>query len=247
MPPLSSPLGAKGCASVVKPEAYEAWYDSPRGRWVGTVEYALLKSLLCPEPGSSLLDIGCGTGHFTRPFSHDIRGLVVGLDPNEESLTYANTHVAHAERYVGGLAESLPFPDRSFDFTVSVTALCFVTRQEQALREMVRVTRRRFVLGLLNRYSLLYLQKGRRGGKGGYYGAHWHTGSEIRSLLESMPVTNIVMRTAIILPQGTSIARAVELHWPRRLLLGGFLAVSGEILDPVPCMAGVRRIRQKKK
>ena len=215
----------------MKPEAYEAWYDSPRGRWIGTVEYALLESLLQPEPGSSLLDIGCGTGHFTRLFAQDIRGRVVGLDPNGDSLTYANTHAADGERYVAGLAESLPFPDRSFDFTASVTALCFISRQEQALRELVRVTRRRFVLGLLNHHSLLYLQKGRRGGTGGYHGAHWHTPSEIRALFASLPVDHLRLRTAIVLPQGTAFGRAVERCWPQRIPLGSFLAVTGELTD----------------
>lgn len=222
-------LGAKGCTRLVTPEAYEAWYDSPRGRWIATVEYSLLHSLLRPEPGSSLLDIGCGTGHFTRLFAQDIRGRVVGLDPNEDWLVYANTHAADGEQYVAGLAESLPFPDRSFDFTISVTALCFVSRQEQALREMIRVTRRQFALGLLNRHSLLYLQKGRRGGTGGYRGAHWHTPSEIRTLFASLPVDSLRLRTAIVLPRGAVFGRAVERRWPQRILLGGFLAVTGNL------------------
>lgn len=212
----------------MKPEAYEAWYDSPRGQWIGSVECALLESMLKPEPGSSLLDIGCGTGHFTRLFAKDIRGRVIGLDPNEDWLTYAHKHALHGEQYVAGLAESLPFPDRSFDFTASVTAFCFVSREEQALRELVRVTRRRFVLGLLNRYGLLYLQKGRKGGTGGYHGAHWHTPSEIRALFARLPVANLRLQTAIVLPPSAAIGRAVERFWPERILLGSFLAASGE-------------------
>lgn len=211
------------------PEAYEGWYDSSRGQWIGGVEHALLKSLLRPEPGSSLLDIGCGTCHFTRLFAQNAQGLVIGLDPNDEWLTYANAHAAHGEYYVAGLAEALPFPDRSFDFTLSVAALCFVSRQQQALRELVRVTRRRFVLGLLSRHSLLYLKKGRREGTGGYRGAHWHTPAEIRTLFASLPVDRLRLRTAIVFPAGTAFGRTVERCWPQRILLGGFLAVAGDI------------------
>ncbi|MDR3631133.1 MAG: methyltransferase domain-containing protein [Desulfocapsaceae bacterium] len=214
----------------MKPETYQAWYDSPRGRWIGTVEYALLQSLLRPEPGSSLLDIGCGTGHFTRMFASDIRGRVVGLDLNEDWLIYAATHAAKGERYVAGLAQSLPFPDRSFDFTVSVTALSFVDRQELALRELIRVTRRRFVLGLLNRHSLLYLMKGRTGGIGGYKGAHWHTRKELLAVFSKLPLDNLRLRTAIVLPNGPAFARTVERCWPQRIPLGGFLAVTGDVL-----------------
>jgi hypothetical protein len=94
---------------------------------------------------------------------------------------------------------------------------------------MVRVTRRRFVLGLLNRHSLLYLQKGRSGGTGGYQGAHWHTASEIKTLFASLPVESLRLRTAIVLPHGTAFGRAVERCWPRRILLGGFLAVTGDL------------------
>jgi SAM-dependent methyltransferase len=215
----------------VKPEDYQAWYDSPRGQWIGGVEHTLLTSLLRPEPGCSLLDIGCGTGYFTCLFANGICGPVVGVDPNEEWLAYAYAHAEHGERYVAGRAESLPFPDRSFDFTVSVTALCFVARQPQALRELVRVTRRRFVLGLLNRHSLLHGQKGRGEGSGGYRGAHWHTPAEIRELFASLPVNNLRLRAAIVLPGGGAFARVVERYWPRKVLLGGFLAVAGDLAD----------------
>ena len=212
-------------------EIYEAWYAAPRGQWIGSVEYGLLRSLLQLTPGSSLLDIGCGTGHFTREFVRENNnGLVVGLDPNQEWLVYANTHSANREHYVVGLGESIPFSDRSFDFTLSVTALSFLNNQVQVLRELVRVTRKRFVLGLLNRHSLLYLKKGRRGGTGAYQDAIWHTPSQIRELLAFLPVESIRLRTAIVLPQATMLAKVLERFWPRSILLGGFLAVSGDIV-----------------
>ncbi len=212
----------------MSPEDYEAWYDTPRGRWIGAVEYALLAKMLRPAPGSSLLDIGCGTGHFTRLFASDHCAMAVGLDPNDAWLSYARARAVGAERYVAGRAESLPFPDRSFDFSVSVTALCFVGDQERALRELLRVTRRRFAIGLLNRHSWLYLQKGAAGGSGGYRGAHWHTASEIRALLATLPAADLTLRTAVLVPHGGAWARAIEACWPRRIPAGGFLAVAGE-------------------
>lgn len=216
----------------MKPDDYEAWYDSARGRWVSAVEYRLLASLLRPQSGSSLLDIGCGTGHFTRLFARDVRGTVVGLDPNAGWLNYASRHDMYGERYVAGIAESLPFPDQSFDFAVSVTALCFVANQRQALIELLRVTRRRFVLGLLNRNSLLYLQKGRNG-TGGYQGAHWHTCAEVRSLFGLLPADKLRLRTAVVIPNGGALARVVERYWPQRIPIGGFLAVTGDVRHSV--------------
>ncbi len=215
----------------MKPDDYEAWYRSPRGQWIGATEYALLRRLLHPERGGSLLDVGCGTGHFTRLFAQDVRGAVVGIDPNREWLCYAREQGRHGESYVAARAEALPFPDRAFDFALSVTALCFVSDQKQALRELLRVTRKRFVLGLLHRDSLLYLQKGRGGGAGAYAGAHWHTAREVRELLEGLPVGQVVLRTAIVLPQATPFAQRLESRWPWWMRLGGFLAVAGEVVD----------------
>jgi SAM-dependent methyltransferase len=217
---------------MASPASYEAWYHTPRGRWIGQAEYDLLRSLLSPAPGAALLDIGCGTGYFTRRFAREAAGPVVGLDPDRAWLDYAREQTAHGEQYVAGRAEALPFTDASFDYAVAVTAFCFVGDPQQALRELARVTRRRFVLGLLNRRSLLYLQKGRRGGSGGYRGAHWHTPAEARALLQAIPVVNTQVRSAIVMPGGHGLARAVEAGTPRALPLGGFLAVAADLHVP---------------
>jgi len=213
----------------VDPEAYDAWYQTPRGSWIGDTEFMLLRRMLFPMPGESLLDVGCGTGYFTRRFASETRLKTVGIDPNLAWGKYAREHASENETYQAGQAEHLPFADHSFDYTVSVAALCFVSRQEQALREILRVTRKRFAIGLLNRNSLLYLQKGKQGGSGAYHGAHWHTRSEIRSLFRGLPVSNLVIRSAVFLPGGGMISRMVEPILPDRLALGGFIAVAGDI------------------
>ncbi|MGD8936681.1 MAG: hypothetical protein PVF07_09385 [Thiogranum sp.] len=43
---------------ITEPAAYEAWYHTPRGRWIGDREFVLLRNLLRPEAGASLRDIG---------------------------------------------------------------------------------------------------------------------------------------------------------------------------------------------
>ena len=50
----------------MNPADYDAWYATPRGRWIGDAEYALAARLLAPQAGDSLPDVGCGTGWFTR-------------------------------------------------------------------------------------------------------------------------------------------------------------------------------------
>lgn len=209
--------------------AYEAWYHTPRGRWVGDTEFHLLRRLLLPAPGESLLDVGCGTGYFTRRFANESGLNTVGIDPNLTWVEYAKAHALGGESYQTGRAEHLPFANQSFDYTVSVAALCFVHDQQQAIREIIRVTRRRFAIGLLNRHSLLYLQKGRRGGSGAYHGAHWHTRDEVHSLFAGLPVNNISIHSAIFLPGGGTASRIVESILPDQLAFGGFIAVAGDI------------------
>jgi ubiquinone/menaquinone biosynthesis C-methylase UbiE len=137
------------------PEEYDAWYRTPRGSCIGETEYRLLREALAATPGASVLDVGCGTGYFTRRLAQD--GFeVTGVDTNVGMVDYARTYGIGSERYMVGDARHLPFPDQSFDFSIAIASLCFIREQEQALREMVRVTRRRIVLGLLNRYSLLH-------------------------------------------------------------------------------------------
>jgi SAM-dependent methyltransferase len=211
------------------PAGYDAWYRTPRGAWIGDTEFELLRQFLRPEPGESLLDVGCGTGYFTRRFAGESSLRVVGLDPDSAALDYARAQGAGTERYCAGTAASLPFADRSFDLSVSVTALCFVDDARRALGEILRVTRKRFAIGLLNRHSLLYLQKGRRGGFGAYRGAHWHAAREIQALFDGLPAANLAVGSAVFLPGAGPIARRVERLIPNRLPLGAFIVVAGAV------------------
>ena len=209
--------------------AYEAWYHTARGAWIGDIEFGLLRRLLRAERGGSLLDVGCGTGYFTRRFAAEAGLRATGLDPDRAWLEFARAHGAGSETYCLGRAEGLPFADRSFDCAISVTALCFVADQRAAVREILRVTRKRFAVGLLNRNSLLYLQKGRHGGIGAYRGAHWHTGEEIRVLFRGLPAANLALRSAVVLPDGGLLARGIERLVSRRVLVGGFIVAAGDV------------------
>lgn len=130
---------------------YEDWYAGP-GQRADRLETALLDKLLAGFAGStSLLDIGCGTGHFTRWFAAG--GLtVVGLDASRAMLAEARNR--NSLDYVLGDALSLPFADRSFDLTSIIATLEFISDPNRALSEAVRVSRRGLLLGVLNRWSV---------------------------------------------------------------------------------------------
>ena len=209
--------------SITDPAACEAWYHTPRGHWIGDREFILLQSLLRADKGSLLLDVGCGTGHFSRRFAR--LGLSVsGIDPDPAALKFARTQGSDVH-YMQGNAQELPFSDNALDYTIAVTSICFIEEPLQVLREMWRVTRHAMVLGLLNRHSLLHLRKQ---GRGSYLGARWDTASEVTK--EWLPAftpapRQTVLRSAIFLPQGTMIARWSEQWLPGTLPWGSFLAV----------------------
>ena len=214
----------------MQPEQYDAWYATPRGEWIGGVEYRLLDELLTPHCGETVLDVGCGTGHFTRRFSDSAAvSWIVGADIDFAAARFAAGRGKAA--YLAADGRSLPFADRSFDLVISVTALCFMPDARRALMEMLRVARRRVALGLLNRHSLLWFAKGRDGGRGAYRGAHWHTRREVERLFAGQPVRNLALRAAIMLPGGSRLARWTEPHLQRAApCCGAFLAATADVV-----------------
>ncbi|MGA3036463.1 MAG: class I SAM-dependent methyltransferase [Vulcanimicrobiaceae bacterium] len=89
------------------------------------------------KPGSSLLDVACGTGLASEPLLK--RGLkVTALDTSEAMLDKARIRLKEAKLVVGD-AESLPFPDGSFDGVVCAQAIHWMD-QPKAIAEMARVT-----------------------------------------------------------------------------------------------------------
>lgn len=209
------------------PQEYDAWYDSSRGQWIGLLEYAQARKMLALPVGSTLLDAGCGTGWFTRRFAAD--GYVMaGADLDQGMLAVARQRDA-ASGYLLADSTGLPFRDGEFDGVISIAVLNFISAPKQALAEIVRVTRHRFVIGVLNRSSLLYLAKGVEGGSGGYAGSIWYTRHQLLSLFDGLPVQGVRTGSVISFPSAGRVARCGERFVPRGLPFGSMLFVCGEI------------------
>ena len=204
------------------PAAYDAWYATARGRWIGGVETRLLLELLACRGGDSVLDVGCGTGYFSRRLAQ--AGLrVTGIDLDPGALDFA-ARKNGGVRYLRADARNLPFADGSYDCAVAVTSLCFIEPASAALREMWRVARRSVVLGLLNRNSLLWLEKRHAAS---YRGARWDTTRVARSWARQLrPFPAVTVRSAVFGTSGGIVARALETLLPNRLPCGGVLALA---------------------
>lgn len=102
-------------------------------------EYAILKRMLALDATDTLLDIGCGDGFWTAGFAKQC-AYVTGIDPGEQTLRYARTlHNRPNIAYVRGVAESVSFPNSTFDKVVSISCLEHFADPLQGLREMARV------------------------------------------------------------------------------------------------------------
>jgi ubiquinone/menaquinone biosynthesis C-methylase UbiE len=107
------------------PAGYEAWYATPRGRRADRAERALVERLLAPfTTARSALEVGCGTGHFTR-WLRDRLAAVIGLDPAPAMLAEARRRHPGLP-LVQGDADHLPVRSRAVDLSVFVLTLEFV-------------------------------------------------------------------------------------------------------------------------
>jgi len=142
---------------------YDDWYLTCRGQRVDLEEKNLFLKLVAPQRESSLLDIGCGSGHFSFWF-HQLGFKVTGIDNSSSMLTVALRKVENEEiKFIQADAHDLPFLDDSFNLAVLVTTLEFLDHPEVALKEAFRVAREGVFLGVLGRWSFLALIRRLRG------------------------------------------------------------------------------------
>jgi SAM-dependent methyltransferase len=166
----------------------------------------------------TLLEIGSGTGHFTRWFA--ALGLcVTGMDISRSMLRESarRSRLAHVE----GDALRLPTVNGSFDLAALITTLEFLADPLQGLSEALRVARQGLLLGVLNRRSIWGLHLQRRG-KPPWNAARLFTPNELAGMVR----------------QGARAAH-INIHWrttlypllPFSLLLpgGGFIGMSVQI------------------
>lgn len=204
---------------------YEAWYETVEGRRADELEKAVLGRLLQGFPRSgSVLEIGCGTGHFTRWLSDE--GLAaVGLDLSAAML--AQAQALDGVPLMRGDARRLPFADGAFNLTALITTLEFLEQPREVLVEALRVSRRGVLLGVLNRWSVLGLQRRLAGRfrRTVYDAAHFYGVGELKRLLRSVTggKGHIVWRTTLF-PHG----------WPwsqSRLPWGSFIGMALVVSD----------------
>jgi len=181
---------------------YEQWLNKPENKLAFEMEVQLLRDMLQPVSGESLLDIGCGTGPCLEGFIE--MGLnVTGLDPSTYMLDIASKKIGHRADFYRGYAEDLPFDDNSFNHACLFTTLEFVDDYRKALEETFRVAKDRVFIGVLNRYAIIGLERRVRGiftttifNRARFFSV-WELKQTIKSILGHVPIS---WRTVCQLP-----------------------------------------------
>jgi SAM-dependent methyltransferase len=137
--------------------------DSARAPWILGDFAAVAREIGVPEaegfaarmelePGARVLDVACGTGNVTIPLAR--RGATVtGLDMTPHLLEEARARVAReglSIHFDEGFAETLPYPDGSFDVVVSMFGIMFSPFPATVVSQMARVLRPGGRLALAN-------------------------------------------------------------------------------------------------
>ncbi|HXG64372.1 MAG TPA: methyltransferase domain-containing protein [Blastocatellia bacterium] len=117
-----------------------------------------LLSLLNPQPGERILDVGCGTGHLTGRIAA-AGSQVVGIDNSANMIETARREYPGVE-FILADATDFVFPE-PFDAIFSNAALHWVTEAEAAVRCMARALRSggRFVAELGGRGNVANIIK----------------------------------------------------------------------------------------
>jgi SAM-dependent methyltransferase len=97
-----------------------------------------LLELLEPKAGQFLLDVGGGTGRCLKQFP-DLLTRSVLLDASRQMLAQSDTKTIFP---VQGVAETLPFRDKSFDRIIAVDSFHHFRNRDFASRELLRVLTR---------------------------------------------------------------------------------------------------------
>jgi SAM-dependent methyltransferase len=133
-------------------KGYEGWYATPRGLRASCAESELLAWLLGGFPDAqTVLDVGCGTGHFMAFFA-ERELLPIGLDRAPAMLATSRQRLPACPLLLAD-AHALPVRDRAVDLVVFIATLEFLGDPARALREAVRVARQGVLAVALNRWS----------------------------------------------------------------------------------------------
>ena len=123
-------------------ERYENWFV--KNKFAYWSELEAVGSLISEGIG---LEVGVGTGRFAKPL-----GIQYGIDPSLQMLKIAKSLGIKVVKAVG---EHIPFKNKTFDYCLMVTTICFLEDPQKALKEIYRVLKEngKVLIGFIDKNS----------------------------------------------------------------------------------------------
>jgi len=119
-----------------------AAYEAYMGRWSARLA-PLFADFVGLRNGGRVLDVGCGTGSMIQVVAERApQAELVGVDPVQPFLDHARSRFSDPRvAFDRGSALELPYPDASFDYSLSLLVFQLLPEPAKAAAEMRRVTR----------------------------------------------------------------------------------------------------------
>jgi SAM-dependent methyltransferase len=99
------------------------------------------RAWLASDLRGDVLEIGCGTGFMFSHFSTEARVRAIDIDDDFLARGHERASEHRNIEVTKGDAQSLPFPDASFDAVIACLVFCSIPDAAQALHEAKRVLR----------------------------------------------------------------------------------------------------------
>ncbi len=112
------------------------WWFVGRRAILESFLQGVCSSLATRHSPLKILDVGCGTGANLEMLSQF--GKAEGVDVSDEALDFCRKKGLSVQK---GLAETLPYPDESFDITTALDVIEHLDDDIAGLKEMHRVTK----------------------------------------------------------------------------------------------------------
>jgi ubiquinone/menaquinone biosynthesis C-methylase UbiE len=199
--------------------SYDNFYNTPAGTAIDNVEKQAMEGFLHEISNHEILELGCGTGHWTEFLSN--QGFkVTAVDISDAMLAIAKAKEIEEATFLKADATSLPFSDSSFCTIIAITMLEFVEDLQSALNEIYRVLKPDglLILGCLNIDSVLGKTKDN---DETFRNAHFLSKKEIKNVLSTYE--NVVIKECVYMTPSFEIAdNSISQHQ----MEGAFLAIS---------------------
>ena len=184
---------------MVKIESFEK-YSNEYDKWfiknknIYLAELNAIKNLI---PSNKFgVEIGIGSGRFALPL-----GIKLGLDPSEKM---AKISKKRGIQFCKAVAEQLPFNDKTFDFILIITTICFVDDLVNSLKEVHRVLKKEgfIIIGFVDKESELGKRYQLKRKKSKFYkNATFYSVKEVINVLRQTNFKDIIIKQTVFTNQ----------------------------------------------